>query len=231
MPYGRCAIYSFEGDEQEVIEKSRVGIVPIFKQQQGFIAYGVMVQNGQIISMSAWDSEGDARPQMRRRDSGSPRTSTPRSSATSWATTRGWSSPSSNRPHCVDPARAAGANAGSVATSNSNQSRSRRAGPCRPQRHDAHHCLVRAAYCLVESVHVLGFDAYHLALRQRRFVGHKPSSCHPTPSKGPNGRGATPLCRPIGAAAGTVGEAAVHALRAPSVNTQFYVRPGVDPRH
>jgi hypothetical protein len=61
MPYGRCAIYSFEGDEQEMIEKSRAGILPIFKQQQGFIAYGVMVQNGQIISMSAWDSEGDAR--------------------------------------------------------------------------------------------------------------------------------------------------------------------------
>jgi heme-degrading monooxygenase HmoA len=61
MPYGRCAIYSFEGDEQELIEKSRAGILPIFKQQPGFIAYGVMVQNGQIISMSAWDSESDAR--------------------------------------------------------------------------------------------------------------------------------------------------------------------------
>jgi hypothetical protein len=49
------------GRRAGVIEKSRVGILPIFKQQQGFIAYGVMVQNGQIISMSAWDSEGDAR--------------------------------------------------------------------------------------------------------------------------------------------------------------------------
>ena len=44
MPYGRCAIYSFEGNDQEVIEKSRAGILPIFKQQPGFIAYGVMVQ-------------------------------------------------------------------------------------------------------------------------------------------------------------------------------------------
>jgi len=61
MPHGRCAIYSFEGDDQEVIEKSKAGILPIFKQQPGFIAYGVIVQNGQIISMSAWDTESDAR--------------------------------------------------------------------------------------------------------------------------------------------------------------------------
>jgi hypothetical protein len=61
MPYGRCAIYSFEGDDQEVIEKSRVGILPIMKQQPGFIAYGVMVQDGQIVSMSAWNSEDQAR--------------------------------------------------------------------------------------------------------------------------------------------------------------------------
>jgi hypothetical protein len=61
MPYGRCAIYSFEGDDQEVIEKSKAGILPIFKQQPGFIAYGVMVQNGQIISMSAWNTESDAK--------------------------------------------------------------------------------------------------------------------------------------------------------------------------
>jgi hypothetical protein len=61
MPYGRCAIYSFEGDEQEVVEKSRAGILPIFKRQPGFIAYGVMVQDGQIISMSAWNSQEEAR--------------------------------------------------------------------------------------------------------------------------------------------------------------------------
>lgn len=61
MPYGRCAIYSFEGDEQEVVDKARASLLPIFKQQAGFIAYGVMVQDGQIISMSAWNSESDAR--------------------------------------------------------------------------------------------------------------------------------------------------------------------------
>jgi hypothetical protein len=61
MPYGRCAIYSFEGDDREVVEKARVGILPIMKQQSGFIAIGVMVQDGQIVSMSAWSSESQAR--------------------------------------------------------------------------------------------------------------------------------------------------------------------------
>jgi heme-degrading monooxygenase HmoA len=60
MPYGRCVIYSFTGDEQEIIEKSRAGILPILKQQPGFIAYGVIVQDGKIFSVSAWDTENDA---------------------------------------------------------------------------------------------------------------------------------------------------------------------------
>ncbi|WP_018334373.1 hypothetical protein [Actinomycetospora chiangmaiensis] len=53
-------IYSFSGDPEEVTEKSRNGILPIFKQQPGFIAYGVMIQDGQIVSVSAWASEADA---------------------------------------------------------------------------------------------------------------------------------------------------------------------------
>ncbi len=61
MPYGRCVIYSFAGDAQEVIEKARAGILPIFKRQSGFLAYGVMVEGDQIISMSAWNSESDAK--------------------------------------------------------------------------------------------------------------------------------------------------------------------------
>ena len=60
MAFGRCAIYSFTGDEQEIVEKARVGILPILKEQPGFIAYGVIVQDGTIFSVSAWDSENDA---------------------------------------------------------------------------------------------------------------------------------------------------------------------------
>ncbi len=61
MPYGRCVIYSFEGDVEEIISKARSGILPIFQKQRGFVAYGVMVRGEQLISMSAWDSEDDAR--------------------------------------------------------------------------------------------------------------------------------------------------------------------------
>ncbi len=61
MSFGRCVIYSFAGDADEVIEKARAGILPIFKRQSGFVAYGVMVEGDQIISMSAWNSESDAK--------------------------------------------------------------------------------------------------------------------------------------------------------------------------
>jgi heme-degrading monooxygenase HmoA len=61
MPFGRCVIYSFEGDAEEIIGKARTGILPIFQEQPGFIAYGVMVRGNQLISMSAWESEDDAR--------------------------------------------------------------------------------------------------------------------------------------------------------------------------
>src|SRR5690348_12066887 len=42
MPYGRCVIYMFPGDAEEIIGKARAGILPIFKEQPGFVAYGVM---------------------------------------------------------------------------------------------------------------------------------------------------------------------------------------------
>jgi hypothetical protein len=61
MPYGRCVIYSFEGEVEEIIAKARTGILPIFQEQHGFVAYGVMVRGSQLISMSAWESQDDAR--------------------------------------------------------------------------------------------------------------------------------------------------------------------------
>jgi hypothetical protein len=35
--------------------------LPIFKRQPGFVAYGVIGQDGKIFSMSAWQSEDDAK--------------------------------------------------------------------------------------------------------------------------------------------------------------------------
>ncbi|MFC5951241.1 hypothetical protein ACFQH9_23515 [Pseudonocardia lutea] len=60
MPYGRCVIYSFAGDEQEMIDKAKAGMLPIFKAQPGFLAYGCIVQDGKIVSTSAWESQSDA---------------------------------------------------------------------------------------------------------------------------------------------------------------------------
>jgi len=54
-------VYSFRGDKDEMIEKARVGILPIFKQQSGFIAYGVIPVGDKLVSMSAWNSESDAK--------------------------------------------------------------------------------------------------------------------------------------------------------------------------
>jgi hypothetical protein len=61
MPYGRCVVYSVTGDEQETVDKARASLLPIFKRQPGFIAYGVIGQGGKIFSMSAWQSENDAK--------------------------------------------------------------------------------------------------------------------------------------------------------------------------
>jgi hypothetical protein len=61
MAYGRCVIYSYRGDGQELVEKARTGLLPIFKQQSGFLAYGVILQGDQVVSMSAWQSENDAK--------------------------------------------------------------------------------------------------------------------------------------------------------------------------
>jgi hypothetical protein len=37
MPYGRCVIYMFPGDAEEIIGKARTSILPIYKRQPGFI--------------------------------------------------------------------------------------------------------------------------------------------------------------------------------------------------
>ncbi len=61
MPYGHCVIYSITGDEQETLGRARTSPLPIFKQQPGFVAYGVIGQDGENFSMSAWQSENDAK--------------------------------------------------------------------------------------------------------------------------------------------------------------------------
>jgi heme-degrading monooxygenase HmoA len=60
MPYGRCVTYSYRGDKEQLIERARTGLLPILKKSPGFIAYGVIVQDDQAVSISAWNTESDA---------------------------------------------------------------------------------------------------------------------------------------------------------------------------
>ena len=61
MAYGRYAIYDFTGDENELTQRAREGVLPILEGMDGFIVYGVLIKDGKVISMSAWDSEEHAR--------------------------------------------------------------------------------------------------------------------------------------------------------------------------
>jgi heme-degrading monooxygenase HmoA len=61
MAYGRFAIYDFSGDENDLTQRARDGVLPILEKLDGFIVYGVLIKDGKVASMSAWDSEEHAR--------------------------------------------------------------------------------------------------------------------------------------------------------------------------
>jgi heme-degrading monooxygenase HmoA len=58
--HSRLATYKFSGDAHELAGKAEQGILPIFRAQPGFQAYSVAAGDGQIFSMSAWDTRADA---------------------------------------------------------------------------------------------------------------------------------------------------------------------------
>jgi hypothetical protein len=57
---GRWATYSFTGDGDDLARRAEEGILPILESQQGFKAYSVAIGDGEIISISSWDSRADA---------------------------------------------------------------------------------------------------------------------------------------------------------------------------
>src|SRR4051794_18410907 len=61
MPFGRCVIYSYTGDLEQIVKTARAGMLPIFQGRPGFIAYALMPLTDVIVSMSVWNSETDAR--------------------------------------------------------------------------------------------------------------------------------------------------------------------------
>jgi hypothetical protein len=56
----RMATYSFSGDAQDLARRAEEGILPILKSQPGFKAYSVAIGDGEVLSMSVWDTRADA---------------------------------------------------------------------------------------------------------------------------------------------------------------------------
>ena len=58
--HGRMATYNYSGDVHELARRAEQGILPIFQAQNGFRAYSVAAGDGQILSLSVWDTREDA---------------------------------------------------------------------------------------------------------------------------------------------------------------------------
>jgi len=58
--HARMATYNHSGDALDLARRAEQGILPIFRAQPGFRAYSVAEGDGQILSLSVWDSRSDA---------------------------------------------------------------------------------------------------------------------------------------------------------------------------
>jgi heme-degrading monooxygenase HmoA len=56
----RMATYSFSGDAQDLARRAEEGILPILKSQPGFKSYSVAIGDGEVLSLSVWDTRADA---------------------------------------------------------------------------------------------------------------------------------------------------------------------------
>ena len=59
--YGRLVTYSHSEDKVELEAKARAAVISIVTDTPGYIAYGVIVKDDKVISMSAWESEEHAK--------------------------------------------------------------------------------------------------------------------------------------------------------------------------
>jgi heme-degrading monooxygenase HmoA len=58
--YARMAIYTFQGDAADLSGRAEQGILPILRAQPGFQAYSVATGDGEVLSLSVWDTRADA---------------------------------------------------------------------------------------------------------------------------------------------------------------------------
>ena len=56
----RMATYSFSGDGTELARRAEEGILPILKSQPGFKSYSVAIGDGEVLSLSVWETRADA---------------------------------------------------------------------------------------------------------------------------------------------------------------------------
>jgi heme-degrading monooxygenase HmoA len=52
----RLATYRYKGDARQLAKQAEQGMLPIFQAQPGFRAYSIAESNGDIISLSVWDT-------------------------------------------------------------------------------------------------------------------------------------------------------------------------------
>jgi heme-degrading monooxygenase HmoA len=59
--YARAVVYSRSEDRDDLEARARAGVIPIVTGSEGYISYGVMVQDTQVVSISHWESEEHAK--------------------------------------------------------------------------------------------------------------------------------------------------------------------------
>lgn len=57
----RTATYRFSGDDaQALARRAEEGILPVLKAQSGFKGYSVAIGDGEVLSLSIWETRDDA---------------------------------------------------------------------------------------------------------------------------------------------------------------------------
>lgn len=56
----RVARYRYTGNAQDMARRAEEGMLPVFQSQPGFKAYSLVESNGEVISISSWDSAASA---------------------------------------------------------------------------------------------------------------------------------------------------------------------------
>ena len=59
--YARVVIYTHDDDKDELEAKARAGVIPIVTNTPGYISYGVIFDDNQVVSISQWESEEHAK--------------------------------------------------------------------------------------------------------------------------------------------------------------------------